>query len=194
MSLSTFSLDELAQYTPEGAFPEGDSPDFRVFYVGRDDVHSILKHLLDNVTLSVQMNMFGFDDDALNLLLMEHVKDPNIVVQVTLDKSQAGGVHEKKLIEADEAADPTGFANSFAIGQSSTHQISHTKGGILDGVVAFEGSTNWSASGEGEGIVLKGAQGTGFKAQNNTLSVYTNRTEIAKFAARLAYEHGVAAA
>jgi hypothetical protein len=61
-------------------------------------------------------------------------------------------------------------------------------------VVAFEGSTNWSASGEGEGIVLKGAQGTGFKAQNNTLSVYTNRTEIAKFAARLAYEHGVAAA
>src|SRR5271170_8030325 len=111
MSLSTFSLDELAQYTPEGAFPEGDSPDFRAFYVGRDDVHSILKHLLDNVTLSVQMNMFGFDDDALNLLLMEHVKNPNIVVSVTLDKSQAGGVHEKKLIEADEAADPAGFAN-----------------------------------------------------------------------------------
>ncbi len=58
--------------------------------------------------------------------------------------------------------------------------------------MAFEGSTNWSASGEGTGIVLKGSQNAGFKAQNNTLLVYTNRTEIAKFSARLTYEHNIA--
>lgn len=65
---------------------------------------------------------------------------------------------------------------------------------MLDGIVAFEGSTNWSASGDGTGIVLGDAkQNPGFKAQNNTLSVYVNPYEIAKFSARLDYEHGVAA-
>jgi hypothetical protein len=64
---------------------------------------------------------------------------------------------------------------------------------VLDGIVAFEGSTNWSASGEGTGINLRDAhQHPGFKAQNNTRSIYTNPYEIAKFSARLAYEHAVA--
>ena len=65
----------------------------------------------------------------------------------------------------------------------------------MDGIVAFEGSTNWSSSGEGTGISLTAAkQAPGFKAQNNTLAVYVNAYEIAKFAARLDYEHAVAAA
>jgi hypothetical protein len=60
--------------------------------------------------------------------------------------------------------------------------------------LAFEGSTNWSSSGEGTGISLAAAkQSPGFKAQNNTLAVYVNPYEIAKFAARLDYEHAVAA-
>ncbi len=192
MSLNTFTLDALAQYTPEGAFPANDSSDFRVFYVGRDDVHSILLKLFTAVTLSVKMNMFGYDDDELNLQLWKLAENPSVVVQVTLDKSQSGGVHEKKILAADIAADAAKYAASFVVGQSETHQISHTKGGILDGVVAFEGSTNWSASGEGAGIQLKGAQQAGWKAQNNTLAVYTNPIEIAKFSARLDYEHGVA--
>ncbi len=192
MSLATFTLDQLAQYTPEGSFPSGDSADFRVFYVGRDDVHGILVELFSAVTLSAKLNMFGYDDDELNEKLMGLAENPQVVVQVTLDKSQSGGAHEKKLIEADVAKDAERFATCFAIGQSATHQISHTKGGILDGVVAFEGSTNWSNSGEGAGIKLKGAQEAGWKAQNNTLSVYTNPAEIAKFSARLDYEHGVA--
>ena len=68
------------------------------------------------------------------------------------------------------------------------------RGGVLDGIVAFEGSTNWSSAGEGTGISLTAAkQSPGFKAQNNTLAVYVNAYEIAKFAARLDYEHSVAA-
>lgn len=192
-TLQTFSLDELAEYTAEGAFGPTASSDFRVFYVGRDDVHGVLVHLLSRVTLSLKFNQFGYDDDALNEIIEGLVENPNVLVQATLDKSQAGGVHEKKLIALDQARDALRFANSFAIGESATHQISHTKGGVLDGIAAFEGSTNWSGSGEGVGIGLAGkANARGYKAQNNTLSVYTNTYEIAKFTAELDREHAAA--
>jgi hypothetical protein len=193
-TLQSFTLDDLAQYTREGAFGPTASPDFRVFYVGRDDVHGVLVHLFSRVRLSAKMNMFGYDDDQLNQIMIGLVQDPTVMTQVTLDKSQASGAHEKAILQSDAVRDPEGYAADFAVGQSDTHQISHTKGGVLDGIVAFEGSTNWSASGEGTGIVLNQAkQGPGFKAQNNTLSVYVNSYEIAKFSARLDYEHGVAA-
>jgi hypothetical protein len=192
-TLQTFKLDDLAQYTREGEFAPSASPDFRVFYVGRDDVHGVLVHLFSRIRLSVKMNMFGYDDDQLNQILFALVQDPTIMVQVTLDKSQASGAHEKTILASDEANDATGYAADFAVGESEFHQISHTKGGVLDGIIAFEGSTNWSGSGEGTGIDLKAAvQHPGFKAQNNTLSVYVNPYEIAKFSARLDYEHGVA--
>jgi hypothetical protein len=192
-TLQTFTLDDLAQYTREGEFAPNASPDFRVFYVGRDDVHGVLVHLFSRIRLSVKMNMFGYDDDQLNQILFGLVQDPTIMVQVTLDKSQASGAHEKAILASDEANDATGYAADFAVGESEFHQISHTKGGVLDGIIAFEGSTNWSGSGEGSGIDLKAAvQHPGFKAQNNTLSVYVNPYEIAKFSARLDYEHGVA--
>lgn len=192
-TLQTFSLDDLAQYTREGAFGPSASPDFRVFYVGRDDVHGILVHLFSRARLSVKMNMFGYDDDELNQILEDLTKDPTVMVQVTLDKSQSEGAHEKKILESDVAQNPEAYAADFAVGKSDTRQISHTKGGVLDGIVAFEGSTNWSSSGEGTGISLGQAkQKPGFKAQNNTLSVYVNSYEIAKFSARLDYEHGVA--
>jgi hypothetical protein len=193
-TLQQFSLDDLAVYTAEQAFGPTASPDFRVFYVGRDDVHGVLMHLFTRVSLSVKMNMFGYDDTELNNVLMSLIQNPAVMVQLTLDKSQSGGSTEKTILGSDEAQDATGFANDVAVGDSSTDQISHTKGGVLDGIVAFEGSTNWSASGEGTGIILTAAkQAPGFKAQNNTLSVYVNPYEIAKFAARLDYEHVVAA-
>lgn len=193
-TLQTFTLDDLAQYTREGAFGPTASADFRVFYVGRDDVHGVLVHLFSRARLSVKMNMFGYDDDQLNQILLGLAEDPSVMVQVTLDKSQASGAHEKQILNSDVATDPAGFAADFVVGQSDTHQISHTKGGVLDGIVAFEGSTNWSSSGEGTGISLsQDTQNRGFKAQNNTLAVYVNAYEIAKFSARLDYEHAAAA-
>jgi hypothetical protein len=193
-TLQQFTLDDLAVYTAEQAFGSSASPDFRVFYVGRDDVHGVLMHLFTRVSLSVKMNMFGYDDDSLNNVLMSLVQNPSVMVQVTLDKSQAAGPAEKAILSSDTAQNAQGFANDFVVGESSTHQISHTKGGVLDGIVAFEGSTNWSSSGEGTGISLTAAQqAPGFKAQNNTLAVYVNLYEIAKFSARLDYEHAVAA-
>src|SRR5277367_7086266 len=88
-TLQTFTLDDLAQYTREGEFAPNASPDFRVFYVGRDDVHGVLMHLFSRIRLSVKMNMFGYDDDQLNQTLIGLVQNPTVMVQVTLDKSQS---------------------------------------------------------------------------------------------------------
>jgi hypothetical protein len=110
------------------------------------------------------------------------------VTEFVLDKSKSGGAHEKKILASDVAADPVRFAADFVITTSQTSQIVHTKGGILDGVVGYEGSMNWSASGEGTGIGLHGAaNATGFKAQENTLLVFTNPVQLAKLAARIKY-------
>ena len=77
----------------------------------------------------------------------------------------------------------------MVIGQSATHQISHTKGGVLDGRVGFEGSTNWSRAGEGTFVVKGHPGGPGYRAQNNTLAVFTDPDTIARFTAELVAEH-----
>ena len=163
----------------------------KLFYVGRDDVHDVLKHLLSRASVSIILNMFGYDDDELNTILMAKAVDPSITMLITLDKSQAGGVHEKKLLDMDRAK-LASFGTHFVIGQSATHQISHTKGAVLDGKVAFEGSTNWSASGEGTFVVAGKAGGVGYQAQNNTLGVITDRDTCARFQAELILEHMIA--
>jgi hypothetical protein len=187
-TLNSFRLDDLAQFTREKSFPAGDSPDFRVFYVGRDDVHGILKYLLARCSRSLRMNMFGYDDDELDQIIQGLVASEHVFVQGTLDKSQAAGVHEKKILAGWDPA----MRNSFAIGQSATHQITHTKGGVIDGLVAWEGSTNWSASGEGAGISLdNGSQPAGFKAQNNTLAVFLHPVQVNRFTDELDHEHAI---
>ena len=185
-TLATFMLDDLAPFTREGAFDPRDSQDFRTFYVGRDDVHGVLKYLHARVTVSEKMSMFGFDDVELDKMIEALIVSEHVFFQGTLDKSQAGSVTESKIIAAWQAA----VRAVFAIGNTSSGQIEHTKGGVLDGLVGFEGSTNWSGSGEGTGIGLHGAaNATGFKAQANTLTVFTNPVEIQRFSTRLDEEH-----
>ncbi|MBA4707318.1 hypothetical protein [Aquitalea aquatica] len=188
-TLQTFDLLDLQQYTKEGAFSPAASKDFHLFYVGRDNVHEILKHVLSRVSVSLYLNMFGYDDDELNEIIMGIVHDPSITCLITLDKSQAGGVHEKRLLDSDAARDPIGFNTHFVIGQSATHQISHTKGFVADGKVGGEGSTNWSNSGEGTFVVAGQAGGTGYKAQNNTQTIFICPDAVARFQAELLAEH-----
>jgi hypothetical protein len=193
-SLQTFNLLDLAQYTPEKAFSNNASKDFHLFYVGRDDVHDVLKHVLSRVSVSLYLNMFGYDDDELNDIIMTKVMDPHITVLITLDESQAGGVHEKQLIAADQAKGLANFNSHYVIGKSATNQISHTKGFVADGRVGGEGSTNWSVSGEGTFVqgtfyVKDRPQGPGYKAQNNTQSVFTDADTLNRFQAELILEH-----
>ena len=188
-SLQTFNLLDLQQYTQEKVYSTTASKDFHLFYIGRDDVHNILKHVLSRVRVSLYLNMFGFDDDELNDILMAKAEDPQIIMLITLDKSQAGGVHEKRLLDSDVAKNPAAFNTHFVIGQSATHQISHTKGFVADGKVGGEGSTNWSASGEGTFVVAGKAGGAGYKAQNNTQTIFTDPDTISRFQAELIAEH-----
>lgn len=186
-------LAAFAQYTPDGAFTPGYG-DHYLFFVGRDDVHSILLNLLEHETLEFDLNMFGYDDDELNQAILNLFINPGVFVQISLDRSQADGVHEKAIIAADKAKDPKDFSSSFCILESATNQISHTKGGVLVGQgIWFEGSTNWSSSGEGTGISLKAdlKNPAGFKAQNNTLLVSTNPVGLNRFRAQLAAEHRI---
>jgi hypothetical protein len=188
-SLQTFTLPDLQQYTQEKSYATTASKDFHLFYVGRDDVHDILKHVLSRVSVSLYLNMFGFDDDELNDILMAKALDPSITMLITLDKSQAGGVHEKKLLDSDVAKNPSAFNTHFVVGQSATHQISHTKGFVADGKAGGEGSTNWSSSGEGTYVVTGKAGGAGYKAQNNTQSIFTDPDTLSRFQAELISEH-----
>ena len=183
-------LARFGKFTPEGFLTPGFG-DHYLFFVGRDDVHGILLSLLTSETMGLKLNMFGYDDDELNAAILALMSNPNISVQGTLDKSQAGGVHERAILAHDAVADPD-FYNSFVVTTSATSQISHTKGGVLVGQgLGWEGSTNWSASGEGTGIKLdpSAPHAPGWHAQNNTLLVSANPVFLARFSARLDVEH-----
>jgi hypothetical protein len=193
ISLQRFDLLDLQPYTQEKVYATTASKDFHLFYVGRDDVHGILKHVLSRVSVSLYLNMFGFDDDELNEILKKIAVDKTITMLVTLDKSQASGTHEKALLDADRKENLALFNTHVAIGQSLTQQISHTKGFVADGRVAGEGSTNWSGSGEGQGVGgMFDVHAKGFKAQNNTQSIITDPDTISRFTAELIAEHMIA--
>ena len=70
-SLQTFELIDLQQYTLEKAYSPAAGKQFHLFFVGRDDVHDVLKHVLSRTRVSLYLNMFGYDDDELNQILMD---------------------------------------------------------------------------------------------------------------------------
>src|ERR1017187_10463196 len=85
-NLQTFTLLELQQFTSEKTYSTNPSADFHLFYVGRDDVHNIIKYVLSRITVSLYLNMFGYDDPDLNDVIMSKVMDKSITVLITLDK------------------------------------------------------------------------------------------------------------
>jgi hypothetical protein len=58
----------------------------------------------------------------------------------------------------------------------------------LDSVLAWEGSTNWSNSGEGTGKPGE----PGYKAQNNTCTFHIHPIQVARFVQELHEEHIIA--
>ncbi|MCP3719873.1 hypothetical protein [Paraburkholderia sp. CNPSo 3281] len=90
-TLQTFDLLELQQYTREKSYSSTASKDFHLFYVGRDDVHNILKYVLSRASVSLYMNMFGFDDEELNEILMQQALDPTITMMITLGSASGEG-------------------------------------------------------------------------------------------------------
>ena len=146
MTDTPFTWDDLAQFKAEGRFLDGYPDDQRTFFSPRDKLHELLVVLLSGAQHSIVVNMFGYDDEQLNSIIQNKLADENVYVQMSLDRSQASGEHEKQIL-AKWSNDA--FGNSIAIGTSSVHNaISHLKIVIVDGVYTVKGSTNWSLSGE----------------------------------------------
>jgi hypothetical protein len=168
-----FVWDDLGKFKAEGRFLEGYPSDERTFFAPRDDIHGMLVALLGSAQHCIVVNMFGYDDDELNKIIQDKLADEHVFVQMSLDRSQAGGVHEKQILAR---WNNDAFGNSIAIGTSSVHNaISHLKIVIVDGVYTVKGSTNWSLSGE--------------QQQDNELSLSRNAVIAAETRAILDLNH-----
>jgi phosphatidylserine/phosphatidylglycerophosphate/cardiolipin synthase-like enzyme len=143
--VTPFDWDGLAAYKLGGVFPAAYPASTRTWWSGRDDVHGVLKALIGSAQHSLIISMFGWDDDELDALVRSKMEDEHVFVQMSLDRTQAGGAHEKKLLANWNPADIT---NSVAIGTSPNGAILHLKMVVVDGVYVVHGSTNWSVSGE----------------------------------------------
>jgi hypothetical protein len=159
-------LDQFAS----APFPPGYPTDRRTFYSPVDNVHGALKAVISAACRSVVLAMYGFDDDELAQIIKDKLVAENVYVQLTLDSSQASGVHEKTLLTGENYP-----ISSIAIGRSEKGAIMHLKEGVIDGVIHFSGSTNWSTGGE--------------SLQDNQLTVEINPVAAAMATARIGAIH-----
>lgn len=136
-----------------------------------DKVHEAMVSLCQAAQVSVAAAMYGWDDEEIDQLFRAKLLG-TIPVTLALDRTQAGGVHEKKIL-AKWAPDTVG--NVLVIGQSAKHAISHDKLIVLDGQVTIGGSTNLSESGEAK--------------QNNECSVVWDAVYAAEARARIDIIH-----
>jgi phosphatidylserine/phosphatidylglycerophosphate/cardiolipin synthase-like enzyme len=140
-----------------GGFAQDYPANVRRFYSPQDDVHGAIKALLSGAKQSVYISMYGEDDPELTQIILDKAQDPNIFVQVNLDKTQAAGQAEAPLVAKLKACPLT----RVAVGMSQFHKINHLKMAVIDGLFTLSGSTNWSADGESK--------------QNNEASIHCDR-------------------
>lgn len=144
--LRAVPFDGLGRFKQAGRFPDGYGTSALTFYAPRDPgVHAVIMWALLQATHSVAVNMYGFDDPQAAALIQSCTENPDVVVSLSLDKSQAGGKAEKELLER---FNHELLGNSIAIGHSSRGAISHDKLLVVDGLYLITGSTNWSQTGE----------------------------------------------
>ena len=139
-----FDWGQLGKYKQLGRMPDSYPQMLGTFWSGQDKVHALIVDLLKYASESVVLNMFGYDLDDADAVIRAKMLDPHIYVQMSLDSTQAGGVHEREILARWPAK---AIGTSIAIGQSVHHAISHLKVCVVDGLYVITGSTNWSLSG-----------------------------------------------
>lgn len=136
------SLTVLDKYRSQ-PLPPGYPDNRRTLYAPVDDVPKALAFMLNSAQHSLVVAMFGFDDPALAGIIQSKLLQQHCYVQLTLDRTQAGGVHEKALL-----TDQNYPSSSVAIGSSEHGRIMHMKMVVIDNLWVVTGSTNWSDAGE----------------------------------------------
>lgn len=146
--MSTLSLHDVWEgldYYRRDPLPHGYPANVRHLFAPIDQVHQALVALCEASRVSLAAAMYGWDDDQIDALFRGKLSDEHIPVTLALDSSQAGGVHEKRILAQWQ---PEMIGNVIVIGRSSKHAISHDKMIVIDGQVTVCGSTNLSDSGE----------------------------------------------
>jgi phosphatidylserine/phosphatidylglycerophosphate/cardiolipin synthase-like enzyme len=144
--LGALEFTDLGRFKQAQSFPHGYDRDYLTFYAPRDTgVHQVLLWTLLQAKSSVAINMYGFDDGELVAILRHHAENPQMLVTLSLDSSEAGVKVEAELLKLLRNDLP---GNSIAIGRSEKHAISHDKLLVVDGLYLVTGSTNWSFGGE----------------------------------------------
>lgn len=157
-------LSVLDRYAASG-FPADWPSDRRIFFAPVDDVHAVLKTCLAAARESIAIAMYGFDDEELADIVQSKLEAQHVAVQLTLDSSQAGGLHERVLLARED------YPNTVtAVGRSERGAIMHQKIAVVDGILTVTGSTNWSDAGEGK--------------QDNECSVHLSRAVASRARAR----------
>lgn len=163
------NLSVLDQFKT-GGFAAGYAPDSRTFYSPVDDLHGALIYIAKSANKELIVAMFGFDDQELADTIKTKLADSSCFVQLTLDKSQAGGVHESAILKQENYPN-----SSIAVGSSEHGRIMHMKLMVVDGVWLVSGSTNWSGAAE--------------DLQDNELTIRYNPIEANEARIRIAHIH-----
>jgi PLD-like domain len=163
-------LSAIAGFRKRGPWPPDQPPNEYTFWAPDDDLHGVLATMIRSATHSLVLAVYGFADDDLAAAVHDRLDDPACYVSLTLDSSQAAGVHERAILAK------SGYpSNSMAIGQSEKHRIMHLKVAVIDMVDRITGSTNWSTAGE--------------SLQDNELTVVRDRVFAADARAKIDLVH-----
>jgi len=94
---------------------------------------------------SLDASMYGWDDQTISDLFIAALETERLPVTLCLDSSQAGGVHEREILEKY----PSGLkGNEVVIGRSEKGAINHDKLIVVNRLLTICGSTNLSEGGE----------------------------------------------
>jgi len=157
-------ITQLDKFAVTG-FPPDFPPDQRTFFSPIDDVHGALTACIAAAAESLAICMFGFDDQDLADIIKQKLESPAIAVQLSLESTQAAGVHERAILAQEDYP-----ATVIAVGRSEKGAFMHEKVAVIDGILSITGSTNWSASAETK--------------QDNQLTVHLGRPMAARCRAR----------